>query len=113
MAKEILVIDQHQVIFFLLFEEPPIIIAGEPQALTQPSSALPTIAADFMGPALMQIIDDGRVAWRVFPVTQGATETDAHLLARAKYKWTFWAAQESARIVEWAAQIAEVRWINI
>jgi len=115
MANEILVIERSQVIFFLQYQEPPIVIGGEPQPLGLPSSSLPSSAAAFLSdtPQAAERIDNGLAYWQIIPVERAPDETIQHLLARYKEKWAKWAAREDERIQAWAADLAQIRWIHV
>jgi len=107
------VIERNQVIFFLQYQDPPIVIGGVPQVLGNPSSALPASAASFIPAQGLERIDNGLAHWQIIPVERGPDETNAHLLARYKEKWGKWAVREDARIQAWAAELAQVRWIHV
>ena len=113
MAKEILVIERGQAIFFKLYDQAPIVIGGEPQVLRQGSDELPVAAAVFVGDTVKSLIDEGRISWEGIPVERAEGETDEHLKARYKQKWAKWSAREGRRISRWASEIAAIRWINI
>jgi len=116
MAKEILVIDREQVIFFALYNPAPIVIGGVAQALRETSDKLPEIASDFLSvdtPGIFAAIDGGRVSWQPKPVTRAPGESNAHLRERYEQKWRDWKAKEDARIAKWADQVANVRWVNV
>lgn len=113
MAKEILVIDRGQVVFFLLYGTPPIVISGQPQILTQASNQLPLLAQQITTAQEKSLIDGGRVVWESGSIPKSDNETNQQYVNRLKKKWQNWSDRQDARIQKWAQQIANATWINV
>ena len=113
MAQEVLILDKDALIFFKRYDSAPIVILGEAQVLTSPSSALPPLAADALGAAGIADIDDGKTSWQTTVLAPQDGESDASYEARAQAKWVIWDEREGSRIAEWADQIANGRWLDV
>lgn len=111
MANEILVLDRNSVIFFILYAKPPLEIDGRAQVVTQASGALPELAAFVVGPAGLELIDAGRVAWEAFTINRGPSESTPHLRWRVNVKYEKWRDAIQTTVDQRAAEIAAARFI--
>jgi len=115
MAKELLLTPDGTIMSFIVYPTAPIVIAGEPQILTFPSSELPpsVVNDDFVTPAYAALIDGGRIAWEVHSIPKADHESNAQYLARLTKKYAFWKARTEEQIQQRVDDVAAARWVNL
>ncbi len=113
MAREILVLDFDSLIFMKRYAVAPIVILGEAQLLSSPSSALTPLAAGQMSVSDIADIDGGKISWQITVIEKSSGESIADYEARVESKWSLWSESEGNRITKWADQISNVRWVDV
>jgi hypothetical protein len=115
MAKELLLTPDGTILSFIIYPSAPIVIGGEPQLLTFPSSQLPesVVNDQWVTPAYVAMIDGGRVAWEEHSIPRASHESGAQYLARLKKKYAAWKARTEAHIQQRVDAAAAARWVNL
>ncbi len=112
MAREILVAANAQVVFFLVYEDPPVVIGGEPKVLRYGSEGLDPTAASMLSQPEIGAIDSGLTVWQAQPIAQASHETTERYQSRLRAKWKIWASREAERIEAWGASASDAYWLD-